>query len=342
MATIQRQRPGLEQLGRALPADRKRMIEHLDNETVSSISILSRMIIHRQIPIMQRDERTFRDNRNVLRQLSSRQVSWSRKRITLLRQHTLVPFLVRPFYITFAIRKDTEDWFIRGSDAADESSEPKMSLSCQTCRTTFVRPYSLRRHMIMVHGHLPTPPVMESVPRPKTFEPKVDVESTSLVHPFTMMVCGPTGSGKTVWLQKLLTSDGIQPPVRRIVWCYGQWQPAYDQMSRTMSNIEFVRGIPDDLESESYFNPSVNNLIVLDDLMTAAKNDHRVGDLFTKGSHHRSLSTIYVVQNLFAQGRASRDVALNSQYLVLFNSPVDRHQISLLEKESTPETPTGC
>jgi hypothetical protein len=109
MATIQRQRPRLEQLGRTLPADRKRMIEHLDNETVSAISILSRMIVHRQIPIMQRDERTFRDNKNALRQLASRQVSWSRKRITLLRHHSLVPFLVRPFYITFAIGKDTED-----------------------------------------------------------------------------------------------------------------------------------------------------------------------------------------------------------------------------------------
>jgi hypothetical protein len=103
-------------------------------------------------------------------------------------------------------------------------------------------------------------------------------------------------------------------------------------MSRTQPNIELVRGIPDGLEYVSYFDPSVNNLIVLDDLMTAAKNDNRVGDLFTKGSHHRCLSTIYVVQNQFAQGKASRDVSLNCQYLVLFNSPVDRHQISLCEE----------
>jgi hypothetical protein len=110
-------------------------------------------------------------------------------------------------------------------------------------------------------------------------------------------------------------------------------------MSRTLPNIEFVRGIPDNLEEDSYFDPSVNNLIILDDLMTAAKNDNRVGDLFTKGSHHRSLSTIYVVQNVFAQGRASRDVSLNCQYLVLFNSPVDRHQISLLSRLIYPRHP---
>jgi hypothetical protein len=83
----------------------------------------------------------------------------------------------------------------------------------------------------------------------------------------------------------------------------------------------------------------VNNLIILDDLMTAAKNDQRVGDLFTKISHYRSLSTIYVVQNLFAQGKASLDVALNSQYLVLFNSPMDMHHISLMARRIYPRNP---
>jgi hypothetical protein len=42
------------------------------------------------------------------------------------------------------------------------------------------------------------------------------------------------------------------------------------------------------------------------------------------------------VQNLFAQGKASPDVALNCQYLVLFNSPVDRHKISLLARRIYP------
>jgi hypothetical protein len=133
-----------------------------------------------------------------------------------------------------------------------------------------------------------------------------------------------------------LASKSIQPLIQRIVWCYRQWQPAFEQMSRTLPNVEFVRGTPDDLERDSYFDPSVNNIIVLDDLMIVAKNDNRVADLFTKGSHHRSLSTIYVVQNLFAQGKASRDMALNCQYLVLFNSPVDRHQISLFARRIYP------
>jgi hypothetical protein len=71
MSTIQTQRYSLEQLGRAPPADRKRMITHLDTETVLAISILSRMIVYRQIPIMHRDVQIFRDNKYVLKQLAS-------------------------------------------------------------------------------------------------------------------------------------------------------------------------------------------------------------------------------------------------------------------------------
>jgi hypothetical protein len=144
-------------------------------------------------------------------------------------------------------------------------------------------------------------PPAASFIRPITAEPShltmqsPSLELSPLVHPFTMQIGGPTSSGKTVWLQKLLACDAIQPRIPRIVWCYGQWQPAYERLSRTLPNIEFVRGIPDNLEEDSYFDLSVNNLIILDDLMTAAKNDNRVGDLFTMGSHHRSLSTIYVV-----------------------------------------------
>ena len=48
---------------------------------------------------------------------------------------------------------------------------------------------------------------------------------------------------------------------------------------------------------------------------------------------------IYLTQNLFPQGKASRDIALNCHYLVLFNNPVDRQQISLLARRIQPSTP---
>ena len=53
--------------------------------------------------------------------------------------------------------------------------------------------------------------------------------------------------------------------------------------------IEFVHGIPDYLQNPQFINAGTRNLIILDDLMTEAKCDQRIADLFTKGSHHRNI-----------------------------------------------------
>ena len=66
--------------------------------------------------------------------------------------------------------------------------------------------------------------------------------------------------------------------------------------------------------------------------MTEAKCDQRIADLFTKGSHHRNISIEYLTQNMFPQGKACRDIALNTQYLKLFNYPIDRQQVATLAR----------
>ena len=59
---------------------------------------------------------------------------------------------------------------------------------------------------------------------------------------------------------------------------------------------------------------------------------------FTKGSHHRNISIVYLTQNVFPQGRVCRDIALNTQYLVLFNNPIDRQQVATLARRIYPST----
>ena len=72
--------------------------------------------------------------------------------------------------------------------------------------------------------------------------------------------------------------------------------------------------------------------------MTEAKCDQRIADLFTKGSHHRNISIVYLTQNVFPKGKACRDIALNTQYLVLFNNPIDRQQRATLARRIYPST----
>ncbi|CAH3198528.1 unnamed protein product [Porites evermanni] len=154
-------------------------------------------------------------------------------------------------------------------------------------------------------------------------------------HPFTSMIAGMTGSGKTAWVRSLLqqASEPIYPPPERIVWCYSQWEPGYTQMLVAMPHIEFVKGIPTALEQDAYFDVNKRNLIVFDDQEIDASKDKRIVNLFTRGSHHRNLSVIYIVQNLFHQGKGSRSISLNSHYLVLFKNPRDKLQILTLAKQ---------
>ena len=119
-----------------------------------------------------------------------------------------------------------------------------------------------------------------------------------------------------------------------IIWCYGMYQPAYDEMLKTIPNITFVEGVPGDLES--IINPSLRNLVVIDDLMQKLSNIQRITNLFTKGCHHRNLSVIFILQNIFDRGKELRDMSLNCHYLVVFKRPRDSSQINHLAKQMFP------
>ena len=131
------------------------------------------------------------------------------------------------------------------------------------------------------------------------------------------------------------------PPPKRIIWCCGQGQPSYFDMMKTMPGIEFNQGIPEDIDEPDYLDVSQCNLIVLDDLMAQSGKDKRIADLFTKGSHHRNLSVIYIVGNVFHQEKEMRNISLNAHYIVLFKSPRNRQQIKFLYLQDK-SIPVGC
>ena len=95
-------------------------------------------------------------------------------------------------------------------------------------------------------------------------------------------------------------------------------------------DVRFEEGLP----SANMFDSSTRNLIVIDDLM--AETDERVTTLFTKKSHNRNTSVLYLVQNLFPKNKESRTISLNSQYIVVFKNPRDASQMSHLDRQMYP------
>ena len=120
---------------------------------------------------------------------------------------------------------------------------------------------------------------------------KKDCGDFKMLHPFTCMTVGMSGVGKTYWVMKLLehAQQSIQPPPERVVWSYSHWQSAYTRLQQILPWIEFVRGIPVDMEQDWYFDPKVNNLFVIDDQMQESSNKDQILNLFTRGSNHRNL-----------------------------------------------------
>ncbi|GFX22135.1 uncharacterized protein TNCV_3054891 [Trichonephila clavipes] len=152
------------------------------------------------------------------------------------------------------------------------------------------------------------------------------MEFPNLKHPFSMMICGPSNSGKTFFVRRILETKLIKPFPPKIIWCYGIYQKLFEKMS----DIEFHEGIPSGVENIT------NALIIIDDLMNEVGDDKKLSNLFTKGSHHRDISVIFILQNIFCKGKQIRNISLNTSYLCCFKNVTDKQQISCLARQMYP------
>ena len=113
----------------------------------------------------------------------------------------------------------------------------------------------------------------------RVFEEK----SLQLQLPFGMMVSGPSSSGKSTLVLRLLKDykEMITPVPQEVLYCYGEYSCVIPSIQR--AGIRVHEGLPNDEVIDSCRNPL---LLVCDDLMTVA-NDKYLTELYTKKSHHR-------------------------------------------------------
>ena len=151
------------------------------------------------------------------------------------------------------------------------------------------------------------------------------LEPFQLKHEFTMVVAGPSKSGKTEFVKQLVqNTQWIAPPPEKIVWCYREWQPAYESLQ---DKVTFIRNIPQD-DEQIVADLSTRHLLIFDDMM-GGKAIESIVDLFTRKAHHRNTSVIY----LFDRAVQHRTISLNAHYLVLFKNPRDKSQIGVLSRQ---------
>jgi hypothetical protein len=154
----------------------------------------------------------------------------------------------------------------------------------------------------------------------------------SFEHPFNAIVNGPTGSGKTELVKKIIQNidELMEPPPDRIVWYYGEYQPALESALGHL--VDFREGCPTMSDFEVAGGDQEGpTLVIIDDLM--AECNEEVAKMFTKGSHHRGLSIFFLTQNLFHKAKGIRDMSLNAQYFILFKNPRDSQQVKTLARQ---------
>ena len=217
---------------------------------------------------------------------------------------------------------------------------------CPECSKAFTRKDNLQRHIKSIHGYtvdnskgqieLKNEDYTSERPKDQEFYPipREDQDGYTvialpkIIHPFTCLVAGPTGCGKSTFLKKLLKlkDDKIFNAPSKVIWCYTQWQPLY----ASMEGVDFHQGLPGVEELESC-------LLILDDMMSQLGSE--VAEVFTRGSHHRDVSVIAVMQNMFHQSKYQRTMSLNTHYMVLFKNPRDASQIQHLARQMYPQDP---
>src|SRR5689334_21040596 len=108
-------------------------------------------------------------------------------------------------------------------------------------------------------------------------------------HPFTAMVCGPSGSGKSELTRRIISefenTTDIKKKSIKVLWCYSLVE-SIKTINSAQVEVSYHQGLPD-ISTIRVEHPDI---IVLDDLMTEVSNNEKVAELFTRTSHHLNVS----------------------------------------------------
>ena len=205
-----------------------------------------------------------------------------------------------------------EQFMLKHRSFARSTMPRRFPRTCPVCGRPHLK--NLSTHLFKVHGlspeerkpHLkqaqvsswqvtcPPPSANAEKPRekrvsqwehsPPAKRPRTATHTTSLAtkscpefnfrHKFSLLVVGPTQSGKTYFVQQILENSRIvyeEQKSIRIFWYYNQWQECYEKLKKSLGkSIRFERGVPELSEDLCEINARYNNIIILDDLMAEA------------------------------------------------------------------------
>lgn len=150
-----------------------------------------------------------------------------------------------------------------------------------------------------------------------------------LKHEFTMVVAGPSKSGKTEFVKKLVENTHLDLTITRTNHLVLSKMATSLRISK--HRVKFIRNIPEDAE-KLVADINTRHILIFDDMM-GGRAIESIVFWFTRKAHHRNTSVIYITQNVFDRSAQHRTISLNADYLVLFKNPRDKSQIVVLSRQ---------
>ena len=159
------------------------------------------------------------------------------------------------------------------------------------------------------------------------------VNGGKLAWPSCMLVSGPSLSGKSSLVSKIVSSSVYEKTPTLVFYCYNEWQPLFETFPPHIK-VQFNEGLPN-LDELKRLSKTERVLLILDDLMTKLDKFPDAEKLFSVASHHYDMSIIAIIHSIF-YSKTIRNLRLNSSYLCIFKNNADMLSIRNLASQLFP------
>lgn len=157
--------------------------------------------------------------------------------------------------------------------------------------------------------------------------------------PFRLLIVGPTSSGKTTLVYRLLKQPKalFGTTFQHIVYAVPKMTDSHaqfvDMLQNSFPHLTVHEGIPD-IEQLGVMTGS--KLLILDDLIHAVVNSESMHKAFTVLSSHTNTNIILISQNYFTQGKFANSLIRNISDKILFNDKSDRMWLNTVSRRMFP------
>ena len=156
-----------------------------------------------------------------------------------------------------------------------------------------------------------------------------DDNDLKFLTPCSICVSGPSQSGKSQWILRLIKHriHLFSSNFHQIIYCVPENlsltpNKIFEEIKTSYPAAQLHSGLPDITKLGLNFD-TTSKLLIIDDLMTEFLNSYQMVKLLSVEVHHCNITTIFTLHNLFAPSKFGRTLTRNVNYKVLFANRLD-------------------